>query len=98
MPINFRTVSSQQKPTSPSRRKTINHLENPHGLTLGSDAVRLTDVGTILHNAEKLVATLPDVDAARVLSVIESIDNGSYLVNAERVAEKIIEFEQSLTG
>ena len=98
MPINFRTISSPQKPTSASRSKSSSKLENLRLLKSSSDAIRLTDVSTILQSAEKLVAALPDVDATIVSSVTESIGNGSYLVNADRVAEKIIEFEKGLAG
>jgi flagellar biosynthesis anti-sigma factor FlgM len=58
----------------------------------------LTDAGSILQNAERLVAALPVVDTNRVSVIATSLDRGSYIVDAERVAEKIIEFEQGLPG
>jgi negative regulator of flagellin synthesis FlgM len=101
MSIDVRTLGSHPPTSSPgqsSSEATVTHIEHPSSHKANSDAVRLTDAGSILRTAEKLVAALPAVDAARISAVTESIANGGYVVNAERVAEKIIEFEQVLSG
>ena len=101
MSIDFRAIGNFPKTAGPKRSTpegTVKHLENSHSAKLASDALRFSDAGSILQNAENLIAALPVVDAARVSIITESLDNGSYIVDAERVAEKIIEFEQSLSG
>jgi negative regulator of flagellin synthesis FlgM len=101
MPIDLRTVGGPSKATSPKRssaRSRVGPFENQHTAKAESDAVHYTDAGSILKNAEALVAAMPVVDAGRVSSITGLLENRSYVVNAERVAEKIIEFEQQLPG
>lgn len=102
MPIDLRSIGGPPKASPPKQSSagaTVKHFVNTTpSLQTESDALHFTDAGAILRNAERLVATLPVVDASRVSSISASIDQGSYIVDAERVAEKIIELEQDLAG
>lgn len=62
----------------------------------GGDRVSITDTAMSLENVERLMAQIPVVDANRVETVRESLTNGSYEVDAERTAEKFIQFELML--
>ncbi|MGH8549235.1 MAG: flagellar biosynthesis anti-sigma factor FlgM [Methylococcales bacterium] len=101
MSIDLRIVGRHPEATSAKQNSagaSVKHFANPRSVKTESDAVRFTDAGSILQSAERLVAALPVVDTNRVSAITLSLDQGSYFVNAERVAEKIIEFEQSLPG
>ncbi|MCI0653258.1 MAG: flagellar biosynthesis anti-sigma factor FlgM [Methylococcaceae bacterium] len=101
MSIDLRTVGRHPKVTAPKQNSagaTVKHFENPRSGNAEPAAVQFTDAGSILQNAERLVAGLPVVDASRVSVITASLDDGTYIVNSERVAEKIIEFEQALPG
>ena len=101
MSIDFRAIGLFPKTAGPKRSApegTVKQLESSRSAKPASDALRISDAGSILQNAEGLIAALPVVDTTRVSIITESLDNGSYIVDAERVAEKIIEFEQSLPG
>ncbi|HHO69160.1 MAG TPA: flagellar biosynthesis anti-sigma factor FlgM [Gammaproteobacteria bacterium] len=63
----------------------------------GSDRVSLTDTARQLQELENRVAAEPVVDNQRVQAVRQSINDGSFQVDAERVAEKLIGIEQALT-
>ena len=63
----------------------------------GSDRVSLTDTARQLQALENRVAGEPVVDNQRVQAVRQSINDGSFQVDAERVAEKLIGIEQALT-
>ncbi len=63
----------------------------------GSDRVSLTDTARQLQELENRVADEPVVDNQRVQAVRQAIDDGSFQVDAERVAEKLIGIEQALT-
>ncbi|MGR9105727.1 MAG: flagellar biosynthesis anti-sigma factor FlgM [Gammaproteobacteria bacterium] len=99
MSIDFRAIGGIPKTTAPKRSSaghTVKSLESSLSLQSESAAVHFSDAGAILRNAERLVASLPIVDSAKISAITESLDNGSYVVDADRVAEKIIEFEQKL--
>ena len=60
------------------------------------DAVSLSDTSTKLQKIEARLATLPEVDRSRVEAVKERIQSGSYQVNPEQVAEKLIGMDKGL--
>ena len=61
-----------------------------------SDTVSLTDTSAQLRSIESSLASLPVVDTQRVEAIKLAIADGSYQVDAESVADKLIDFEQIL--
>jgi negative regulator of flagellin synthesis FlgM len=62
----------------------------------GDDSLRLTDTATLLRQAEARLKAQPDIDAARVEAIRKRIDAGQYQVDAERLAARLLRFEQAL--
>ncbi len=62
----------------------------------GSDKVSLTHTAAKLKDIEKRLAGESPVDSDRVNAMKSAIANGDYRVNAERVADKMIDFESEL--
>ena len=60
-----------------------------------TDSVSLTDTAARLRKLEGALADLPEVDNERVASVRQAIANGSYQVDAKRIADKLLNFEGS---
>lgn len=56
-----------------------------------SDNVALTSEATIMQSLEATLATLPDTDVAKVESVRQAISDGTFRVNEEVVAERLVE-------
>ena len=99
MAIDLQNINNQTRATTAkqsSAGRTAKQLSNLQAIQSGSDAIRLTDTASILQNAERLVATLPVVSNPQISAITELLNDGNYRVNAGRVAEKIIEFEQGL--
>jgi len=63
-----------------------------------ADKVSLTEMAAGLKALEKSLADVPEVDKKRVESIKEAVTNGTYQVNANRVADKLIRFESMLTN
>lgn len=63
-----------------------------------SDTVSLTDTAARLRKLESTLAQLPVVDSQRVEATRQAIADGSYRVDPARVAEKLLAFENALTG
>ena len=60
------------------------------------DSVNLTDTASMLKKMEASLATVPVVDTKRVESVKQSILNGSFNVDPNRIAEKMLNLENML--
>ena len=60
------------------------------------DTVRVTDEAATLQRLEKNVADAPVVDTQRVEAIRAAIANGTYTVDAEKTATKMIAIENAL--
>ncbi len=61
-----------------------------------ADHVTLTGSALILQKLSEAVAGAPVVDAAKVATVKQAVQSGSYQVEAGRVADKLLSFERGL--
>jgi flagellar biosynthesis anti-sigma factor FlgM len=62
--------------------------------TSGQDKVVLTDMASRLKSLEQKLAKQPEVDHNHVNRVRDAIHRGEYHVNPDRVADKMMGFEQ----
>lgn len=65
--------------------------------TGGADRVSLTGTARQLQALENQVANQPVVDSQRVDAVRQAVASGTFNVDAERIADKVIDLEQALT-
>lgn len=66
-----------------------------NGTPAASDSVSLTDTAARLRKLESSLADLPEVDNERVATIQRAIADGSYQVDANRIADKLLKFEGS---
>ena len=64
----------------------------------GAETVQLTDTASRLRDLTQSVANIPVVDRQRVDSFQQSINDGSYRIDDQQVAEKVIGFETMMTS
>jgi negative regulator of flagellin synthesis FlgM len=62
----------------------------------GGDKVVLTDTASKLKASEQSIASTPVVDTQRVAQVRQTIADGSFEINPERIADKFLQFEARL--
>lgn len=62
------------------------------------DQVSLTPTALLLQGAERRLADQPVVDQQRVEAIRQAIAEGRYQVNPERVAAKLMGWEQDMDG
>lgn len=60
------------------------------------NTVTLTDTAVLLHILAATVHAAPIVDAARVEDVRQAIRNGQFQIDHQRVARKMLSFENAL--
>jgi negative regulator of flagellin synthesis FlgM len=61
-----------------------------------ADTVTLTNSARSLQKIEEAVAKTPVVNAAKVASIKQAVNSGSYKIDAGRVADKLLQFESGL--
>lgn len=62
----------------------------------GADAVSVSSTASHLQRVEASLAVTPEVDAARVEEIRQQIASGTYRINAENLADRLIRFELGL--
>jgi negative regulator of flagellin synthesis FlgM len=68
----------------------------PEGSSSGTSDVHITDSASQLASLEQTLRSLPAVDSARVSQLQTAIEQGTYTVQPQLVADQLIQLEQSL--
>jgi len=63
-----------------------------------ADSLRLTGEATNLQAIERELSTAPAIDAQRVAAVRESLQSGTYKINPDAIASRMLELDQQLHG
>ncbi|HED18728.1 MAG TPA: flagellar biosynthesis anti-sigma factor FlgM [Gammaproteobacteria bacterium] len=84
-------VESQEKERSNSSSVDSGNTGN------SSDRVSLTGEARRLKELETRLASTPVVDSQRVKAVRSAIENGTFTINPERIAEKLVSLEVALS-
>ena len=61
-----------------------------------TDTVHITESARSLASLSQTVSDTPDVDMNRVAAVQQSIASGTYQINPERIADRMLQLEQDL--
>ncbi|MCW9023748.1 MAG: flagellar biosynthesis anti-sigma factor FlgM [Gammaproteobacteria bacterium] len=87
--------SRQTQRSSDANSDSGSRTEN-RSASAGADKVSLTNTAARLKDIEQRLANQTGVDEKRVNAMRAAIDNDRYEVDADRVAGKMINFENSL--
>lgn len=92
IPVDSGTKSTDvaAKPNSPAPQG-----QEP-AATATKDQVNLTPEARQLRDLESKVANMPEVDSNRVNQIKQQLANGSFEVNPERIASKMMDLERAL--
>jgi negative regulator of flagellin synthesis FlgM len=63
-----------------------------------TSSVHITETAGQLAALEQTVRQMPVVDDARVAAVRNAIDQGSYTISPDRIADQLTQFEQSFNS
>ncbi len=61
-----------------------------------TDQVTITGSARTLQKVEDAIAAAPVVDSAKVASIKQAVQNGSYTIDAGRVASQMLRFERGM--
>ncbi len=97
MTIDLRALTGRAVDSAvggPNAARKTEGKKNPQ--QTASDSVALTDMASRLMEAEQALGSGSVVDMALVSRVAQALQEGSYEIDAERIAEKILELESRL--
>ncbi len=60
------------------------------------DSLRLTGEATSLQALQRELSTAPAVDATRVAEIRQALESGTYKVDPERIAERMLDMDRLL--
>jgi len=61
------------------------------------DTVTLTNTAAEMLKLEERLASIPDIDDARVAAIKEQIENGNYEIDAEKIVDNLFRIEKELS-
>jgi negative regulator of flagellin synthesis FlgM len=67
-----------------------------HGVPAG-DTVELTGSGKLLAQAEETLSGIPTLDNAKVALVREAIENGDYVIDADKITDALLRSDLELS-
>lgn len=84
--------------SSPSSSAPDSESAAPAGSSPGTGDVHITDSASQLASLEQTLRSLPAVDGARVAQLQTAIEQGTYAVQPQHVADQLIQLEHALAG
>ncbi|OUR82841.1 flagellar biosynthesis anti-sigma factor FlgM [Cycloclasticus sp. 46_120_T64] len=89
-------ASSSKTGASAKSGKGSSSAKAPQSQPASEDSVSLTSTAARLQQIEQSLNEIPVVDSARVDSISQSIDDGQYQINDDKIADRIIKSESAI--
>ncbi len=93
-------INNIKPPLQPDLNSTRNVAERKSltssSLTPAENPVDKVSLSDTLSQLEQTLAEVPEVDAAKVESIKQAIEDGSYQIDSQELARKMIDFEGDL--
>ena len=90
---NRAQLNSNQAGSVKSQNEAKQSNEGSSSSSSDGDRVTLTNTASRLKNIENELSSASSIDSARVAKVQSAISNGDYNVDADRIADKMLDFE-----
>ena len=100
MSINVKRTGNKPVQTTPN--KTAGTQKSSQGNTQANskatdnDSIDLTENASKLQQIEQSLGDIPIIDTDRVGAISQSIEDGEYTINNEKIADRIIKSETAL--
>lgn len=96
---NRSQLSTNQSASATSRNEAkINNSDNEESSQAAGDRVSLTSTASRLKNLEQQLNNTSPVDSERVAAMQAAISNGDYKVDADKIADKMLAFEDFMSN
>jgi negative regulator of flagellin synthesis FlgM len=95
---NRAQLSSNQSSSVKSRNEAKQSNQSESSSAAAGDRVTLTNTASRLKELEQQLSSTSSVDSSRVAEVQSAITNGDYSVDADRIADKMLAFEDFMNN
>lgn len=95
---NRAQLSSNQSSSVKNRNEAKQDNAASDSTSTAGDRVTLTNTAARLKDIEQQLNSASSVDSARVAEVQSAISNGEYNVDADRIADKMLAFEDFMNS
>jgi len=92
------STTTRSKLEGPGQSQSGKSQQDVSDTTSQAGTVTLSSEAQSLQKLEEQVGQLPDVNSERVESIRKAIEDGSYNIDAERLAASMIDFEENTYG
>ncbi|CAH0525142.1 flagellar biosynthesis anti-sigma factor FlgM [Vibrio hippocampi] len=92
------TLATTSRTAARSENRSDNSLDQVSTSSAQQDAVTLSQGGKAIGQMHQQMAAQPSFDSAKVAAIKEAISNGSYSVDAEKLADNMMKFENEFGG
>lgn len=101
MSVNFNGVKnnpvSPQRPDTPSK-PAITADKGPATAPKANEGVNLSARAKAVKVAEQQLREQPEIDDAKVAQIRQALESGTYKIDAEQLAQKMLDMDQSIFG
>ncbi|MCH8497178.1 MAG: flagellar biosynthesis anti-sigma factor FlgM [Marinobacter sp.] len=94
--VNTRKTAEQKPAAQPAAQQPA--PERAKAAAARADSVSLSDQAKELKKMEEKLAQYPEIDDQRVEQIRAALADGSYKVDAEKLAQKMLEMDKSIFG
>lgn len=91
------TAGTQRSEKSKAaRQESASGAESSKGTPPSADTVNVSRSGLLMSRLQEVVHSSPAVDTKRVAAIKDAVSSGSYHVDDQRVADKLLRYERNL--
>lgn len=104
MANDITSINSNRSQLSPNQSSSVKIRDGASsdnknsGASQSDDRLTLTNTAAHLQNIEQKLNSGSSVDAKHVAEVQKAISNGEYAVNSDRIADKMLSFEEHMNN
>ncbi|PHR48471.1 flagellar biosynthesis anti-sigma factor FlgM [Cycloclasticus sp.] len=96
MPINIKKTGHKSAQSPVNKANNTKSSAKKATKTADSDSIDLTENASKLQQIEQSLQDIPVIDTGRVEAISQSIEEGQYNIDNEKIADRIIKSETAL--
>lgn len=96
--VNTQRSAAEKTSGSQSARQTAPEQTSARNEKAQGDRVNLSSQAKNLKQLEEKLGSYPEVDDNRVAEIRSALENGTYKVDAEKLAQKMLDMDESIFG
>ncbi|MCK7548311.1 flagellar biosynthesis anti-sigma factor FlgM [Marinobacter koreensis] len=96
--VNIQNPAADKASNAENKSQTTPAQARPQAEQARGENVSLSNQAKNLKQLEEKLGDYPEVDDDRVAQIRSALENGTYKIDAEKLAQKMLEMDQSIFG